>query len=195
MDGLKARLLGIVVMAAVVAVALIGTMSLTAPERAQSVDPPDYWGPHCYVYRNTPQAIPHATNTVVVFSPAQVGRDDDGMFDEADPTVITCPLEAVYLVTSSVSFDWPGGNGHVSLYIDEYTSSRDTWERRVQERIPSPDAGQAMVSVACTIGVNAGDKVRMVVRQTSGHTLDIVADQYSRPKLAVVFLRPQYGYE
>ena len=38
------------------------------------------------------------------------------------------------------------------------------------------------------------DRVRMVVRQTSGGPLDIVADNLSRPKFACVCLRPQYGY-
>lgn len=182
---------------AVLAVLLCLALSacLPGPGIAEDVDlSQPFWGPHCYVYRDAPQTVPNAENTVVVFSPAQVGGDYDDMFDPADPTVLTMPgYDAIWLVVAQCSFDWPGGSGHTSVYIEEYTASRGTWERRAQQRIPSPNAGQAMVSVSVTIGVDAGDKVRMVVRQTSGGPLAIAADSLSRPKLAAVFLRPQYG--
>ena len=161
-------------------------------DSAQSLIVEDNWGPHVYVYRDAPQTIPDATNTVVVFEPAQGGADGDDLFDPASPTMFTMPeYDAIYLITAQVCFDWPGGNGHCSVYIEEKTGTRD-WERRGAVRIPSPDAGQAMVSCVIVIGVNAGDHVRMVVRQTSGGPLDIVADQYSRPKFSATFLRPQY---
>jgi len=162
-----------------------------------SDDDPTYWGPHNYVYRNTTQTIPSATNTVVVFDPAQEGGDWDNMFDPAHPTYMTCPLEAVYLVTAQAVFK-ANSTGHRSVYLEEYTAGHGTWERRAQQRIPSPKAGDAMVSVSATFAVNAGDRVRMVVRQTSGGPLDLLVGNGTtnyRPKLAVVFLRPQYGYE
>jgi len=161
-----------------------------------SDDDPTYWGPHNYVYRNATQTIPNAANTVVSFNPAQEGGDWDNMFDPDHPTYMVCPKEAVYLVTAQAVFEEPNGVGHCSVYLEENTNG--TWERRAQQRIPSPEHGDAMVSVAATFAVNAGDKVRMVVRQTSGGPLDLLVGNDTtnyRPKLAVVFLRPQYGYE
>lgn len=176
-------------------VALLAVMSATllvadrAADEAVAADN-EGW-PFVYVFNAKNQRLPSHTTRVFRFTAPRENADRDNMFDPAHPSYFRTPswVDGVYLVTWQVDMSWPHGRGHTSLYIEE--DNGRGWKRRAELRVANPPTGDAEVCLSTVFCVDRGDRVRFLVRQTSGRTLTIKAGDWA-PKASMTMLRPQY---
>jgi len=144
--------------------------------------------PHTYVYRQADQAIKSGRTTAVAFTPVKIGGRDYAMFSEDAPTVLTSPGNYIWVVTAQVTFQ-ANRRGTRVLIIQE-NNGRTGWQNRAVFRMDAPSRGAAELGITTQFAVDPGDRVRVLVRQTSGRTLRLL-DRDNSPKLMMTAIKEQ----
>lgn len=144
---------------------------------------------YCYVYRTTQQGIKSNKRTAVRFAPVKKGGDEHKMFTSTDPTVLTSPGDTVYTVTVQAS--WSMSNrGYRELAIQEH-NGRTGWKDRVVVNQNAVIDAYTKMETTSSFSVDAGTRIRMVVKHNAGRTLYLRANDYGT-KMVAVGHRPQY---
>ena len=166
---------------AVIAVAAVLADRATSEDRMTAL-------PHTYVYRQSDQAVKSGRTTAVVFRPVKIGGKKWGFYDPRTPQYLRSPGNYIYAVTAQVTFQ-ADPRGTRVLIIQE-NNGRTGWQTRAVHRMDAPSRGRAEMALTTQFAVDPGDRVRVLVRQTSGRTLRLIDTTHS-PKLMMTALKEQ----
>ena len=124
------------------------------------------------VYRSTSMALP--SGSLVEVPLTDVDYAQGGAWSASQPTRLTAPVAGVYQVTASAVFQ-PNGTGSRGIWIAPAGAPDHPYVGEVQGA--STQQGQhTEFVVSYVLHLEAGQGVSLVVRQTSGYELALVAD-------------------
>jgi hypothetical protein len=112
-----------------------------------------------------------------------VSFDTAGMFKPADPTRLTAPVDGIYLITTSISWQVSSTNGHnraIYVYVDGHAVA-------VDQRPPAEETRQVVTTV---YRLNAGDYVEVGAAQDEDLSLTVNAVGDYAPSLSLVWIAP-----
>lgn len=112
-----------------------------------------------------------------------VSFDTAGMFKPSDPTRLTAPVDGIYLITTSISWQISGTSGlnrAVYVYVDNHAVA-------VDQRPPAEETRQVVTTV---YRLNAGDYVEVGAAQDEAMSLTVNAVGDYAPSLSLVWIAP-----
>jgi len=137
--------------------------------------------PAARVKASTLVLVPDNTLTLLRFDAVEF--DTAGLFNPADNTRLTAPIDGIYTVSAHVS--WPTvPQGHRDLFID---ANIGIVFQRVASSVGS--FAETHQSVSTIVRLSAGDYVQVEVRQTEGAAEDVQVSDHS-PTLTMAWLGP-----
>jgi hypothetical protein len=142
--------------------------------------------PACRVYRTTVQLIPTSTNTIIGFDAERY--DTDNIHDNVtNNTRLTCRTAGKYLITANLGFGTTAaGTRQLSIYLNGAT-----YLGLVSQPSNTGVDGPYM-HVSCVQDLIVGDYVEVLVYQTSGAGLNVLAasgQQYT-PEFSMTYIGP-----
>jgi hypothetical protein len=112
-----------------------------------------------------------------------VSFDTGGMFKPTDPTRLTAPVDGIYLITTSISWQVSGTSGlnrAVYVYVDGHAIA-------VDQRPPAEETRQVVTTV---YKLQAGDYVEVGAAQDEDASLTVNSVGDYAPSLALVWIAP-----
>jgi hypothetical protein len=112
-----------------------------------------------------------------------VSFDTAGMFKPSDPTRLTAPVDGIYLITTSISWEVSGTSGlnrAVYVYVDGHAVA-------VDQRPPAEETREVVTTV---YKLKAGDYVEVGAAQDEAMSLTVNAVGDYAPSLSLVWIAP-----
>jgi hypothetical protein len=134
--------------------------------------------PSCRVYNSSNQSISNGTITAIQFNSERF--DNDTIHDSAtNNTRLTCKTAGKYLVIGQIKFAF-NSTGYRELDI----VVNGTTFYAASTVLPVSTANYSVISTIINLSVN--DYVELMVKQTSGGELDVVAEEAISPEFMMV---------
>lgn len=141
--------------------------------------------PGCVVRRTANQTIPHASQTSVVWSVADV--DNDGCSSGGG---FTCKTPGWYDLKASIEWATTQPNGLRIAYLQLARVGVAT--ANIAKDAMTATAGETAQNLAATVALGIGDVVSVALVQSNAATasLDVLASSLASPRLSAVYVGP-----
>jgi len=138
------------------------------------------WAPNCWLARDTPQTIPHATWTAIEWEREVISHEVKpySFWDPSNPTEFRLPLAGIYSGTASIAWsDHPDGVrrlrwcGQFGTVVNERTFA---YAADASARCTGDEQNGFAQVVHGEPGGNGGERNAVFVYQDSGGPLDLL---------------------